>query len=997
MTYGEVCLSWKKDSVTLDDISNFRNAKISPSGAHLLYTNKPNSVILFDLETKEKTEFANYNPLDSFLKLQIETHGFSKTGSLAWSLFQGNLMKVRNFIENTTAVLPFLPEGEMLSHQAMSKDRSQIISFSFSKDFIEKGKRLEEENKALSRAEAEKREWELIEQATVNVNILNMESFELANSSIALQTVSRCAVFRDDTNLVMVRDDGSIYIKDYFSKPAQAPLELFDPIEGIKIISETMTLESNSLVNCAFLDGNTVLIKDKKEHFILRRIKEREQYIIKSDELANLHVKSFYSKFYYPFLVTRSETRTWAYHIPSGQTQTLPEHYMNIGKGGQFAIELVGSETERKAYIKAVHRPFDSSQKRILLELDLSEQKHISFNEDKSLSFIGTAFGDLFIVNGETGHIKRYFFGEQFRNLKISDSGSTFLLEYIKNERGAVEWSYKVHQIQEKCIEPVSSFSGNLESRLRELAKQEDPVEDSLLAVLTGILHEEKTVKKYSELIQPLLWKIFLHHPLIFLDLHFHYSNLKFLPPFPSALVENEKTQSQVREALISLLDSQVQFRHTKLFHWNFVSMLQPLLPTLEDKEQDFYIEKITESLSNGATKSIALFQDVFQSKLFYVIYSHVKALFGKDYEPVSDITVVRRKNSFQTVILSSEPIQNHSSIETAFGIHYATVEKLSMALDIRETKAGEELVSDFVEWSLSKGPSYRAHLQINVQDKYLEPSVKATQKLGPDYESVWQDQKMTGLVVIGSSLRSFSKTLLENYLSYFEDQGFQFSPLSVPDFQPFLKEKIEECELDYFLKESHSDGDERNVFRFDRFNSVLKGVRQTEERQIEVLYLAFPKPFHFGDRETVLFSNLELAELIKQREQKGCGEITYFNTSCWSHVKARYEIETVNSPLFLNIPSKSLSDTFLNQEGDAIRELIHAYRNRFNFDGFRKSLEKNEGYQSGKVNQYIFPDERQYYNSIFQHIEIPLKIQIDLERKKAGEWMLSINPDEAL
>ena len=59
----------------------------------------------------------------------------------------------------------------------------------------------------------------------------------------------------------------------------------------------------------------------------------------------------------------------------------------------------------------------------------------------------------------------------------------------------------------------------------------------------------------------------------------------------------------------------------------------------------------------------------------------------------------------------------------------------------------------------------------------------------------------MTGLVVIGSSLRSFSKTLLKNYLSYFEDQGFQFSPLSVPDFQPFLKEKIEECELDYFLR----------------------------------------------------------------------------------------------------------------------------------------------------------------------------------------------------
>ena len=201
---------------------------------------------------------------------------------------------------------------------------------------------------------------------------------------------------------------------------------------------------------------------------------------------------------------------------------------------------------------------------------------------------------------------------------------------------------------------------------------------------------------------------------------------------------------------------------------------------------------------------------------------------------------------------------------------------------------------------------------------------------------------------------------------------------------------------MDYFLKESHSDGDERNVFRFDRVNIVLEGTRQTETGQTEVVYLAFPPPLFPGERETLLFSNLELAELVKQREDKGCGEITYFNTSCWSHVKARYEIESVNSSLLLNIPSKSLSFTFVNKEGDAIRELIQAYRNELDFDGFRKSLKKNEGYQSGKINQYMFPDERKYHDSIFQHISIPLKIQIHLEREESGIW-IPISPDEAL
>ena len=991
--YGEVCLPLKKSSVTLDGVSNFDNIKISPSGSHLLYKQDSN-VILFDMKEKEKTEFSNYDLFDSFFEHTIEAYGFSRTGSIVWALFPKNQMKVKRFIKNTTSIFSFLPEEERLMHQIMSEDRSKLINLSLSKDSIEGISKLEEEKNNLSGERLKQKEEELMKKLSVNINVLDMESFEQVSASVPHQILSSCSGLEGMT-LFVVREDGSLY-EGALDNVDQAPLELFSPIEGVRIVTFWEEEAGEGLANCTFLNQNTNVIKDnEKEQYILRRIKEREQYIIK-EKLPGLRLRDMFDIFYYPFLVNsvvvNGERRTWTYHIPTGQKKILPEHYMHIGKGGQFAIELV--EREGESYIKAVQNPFKPSEKRVLMELALSEAIHITLNEDKSLAFIGTVFGDFFILNGETGHIKRHFFAEPFRGFKISDSGNTFLLESIKNDRVPVEWQYKVHQIQEKCVQPVSSFAGNLESQLQKWALEENPTKDSLLAVLTGILQEEEMAQKYVRLIQPLLWRIFLHSPLLYLELHFRYPSLKFFPPFSASLIEDEQTRSQARIALISLLDSQSQLRNTKLFHWNFIHMLQPALSLLEDKEQDFYIEKITVSLSNGATKSRVLFQDVFQSKIFYVIYSRVKSWFGKDYEPVSDITVVRKKHGFQTVILSSESIQNQNSIETDFGVHYAVVENFSRELALNEIKAGQEIVNGFIEWSLLKGADYRAQVQIHVQDSYL---LKPVNKYGPDYESVWQDQKMTGLIVIGSSLRSFSKTLLENYLAYFENQGFQFSPLSIPDFQPFLKEKIGACELDYFLKESHSDGDERNVFRFDRWNSVLKGVRPIEEGREEVLYLAFPKPFHFGNRETLLFSNLELAELIKQRERRGCGEITYFNTSCWAHVKARYEISAVNSPLFLNIPSKTLSDTFLNQEGDAIRELLHAYRNQLNFNGFRSSLKKNKGYLSGKLNRYIFPDEREYYNSIFEPIKIPLNIQIDLERKRAGEWMMAISPDEAL
>ena len=140
--------------------------------------------------------------------------------------------------------------------------------------------------------------------------------------------------------------------------------------------------------------------------------------------------------------------------------------------------------------------------------------------------------------------------------------------------------------------------------------------------------------------------------------------------------------------------------------------------------------------------------------------------------------------------------------------------------------------------------------------------------KISPDYESIWKDGKMTGLVIVGSSLRSFSKTLLENYFSYFEEQGFEFSSLPVSDFQSFLKEKMA-CELDYFIKESHSDGDERNVFRFDLTNSVVKAVRQAGENREEVVYLAFPKPFHFGEFEKQAFFPIWSWQSLSNAERK--------------------------------------------------------------------------------------------------------------------------------
>ena len=1021
--YGEVCLSLEREWIELNDIGN--RFKISPKGSHLFYyMEEKNSLILFDLDTKEKTEFIsfkkNLSDVDLFLN---DFYGFSQDDSLAWSKASNPFIKAKNFATGEIKSFSSVPEGALAiaTHYDFLEKKSKLFTLYAEENYVEKIEKLEEaaQKEKWSRKETLKRLKEILQTIKGGISVLNLKNFsQRIDIPVKMHDIIFTCSILSSNLLLQVRNNGSLYGKNLDLK---SPFfEIFGPIEGIKEVyaPNANFLDSDFIPNCFFLDENKVLIKNfENGNVILRRIKEREEFIIPEEFVKGDHIEK---RIYYPFI--RIDLGA-VYHIPSAQVHYLNEnhmqyyeyyehvasniaqvHYLNenhrtqykhlrlMGKAGQSIIQVLFEPAPhyRVKKIQFVHHPFDEEKKRILFEWDPHDINYMSHNSDVSLFFIGTVFGDLFILDVQTGHIKKHFFGQWPSSFSISDSGNNFVFKYLENGRA----SYKIHRIQEKCVQPESGLSTTLEQSFQEFANFEDPGEEDFLSFLTGVLEEEENIKKYSYQIQAVLWKILLSKPHLYLDLYFHYPELKSLPPFSPDLIKKEKVKAQVRKALLSLFEIQTHFRHTWLFYWDFIHILKPILQVLTKEEKDFYIEKITESLSNGATQNVKVFQDVFQSKLFYVIYSHVKSWFGRDYEPVSDITVLRKRQSFQTLILSSEPIKNHPSKKTGFGIHYAFVEKLSREMFIGEVKGGQELVRDSVEWNVLNGKSYRAYLQVNVQD--MEDKSYLKKDKSPHYESVWKDEKMTGLIIIGSSLRSFSKPLLKNYLSYFKDQGFKFSPLPVSDFQPFFKEKIGNCELDYFLKESHSDGDERNVFRFDRFNDVMRGVRQAEKGQTEIIYLAFPKPFHFKKPETLLFSNLELAELIRQRERKGCGEITYFNTSCWAHVKARYEIEAAHSPLFLNIPSKSLSNTFLNEEGTAIRALIDSYRNNLDFDGFRKALEKNAGYKSGRLNQYIFPDESEYYQSIFESISIPLKIHIDLQIKENGKWK-SIQPDEAL
>ena len=79
---------------------------------------------------------------------------------------------------------------------------------------------------------------------------------------------------------------------------------------------------------------------------------------------------------YYPFHIfyNNGHSEHLVYHFPSGNLQKIPGgNIMNIGHKGQLAFVglTIGSGDERQLFVQAVHHPFDPSQRRILLKINL--------------------------------------------------------------------------------------------------------------------------------------------------------------------------------------------------------------------------------------------------------------------------------------------------------------------------------------------------------------------------------------------------------------------------------------------------------------------------------------------------------------------------------------------------------------------------------------------------------------------------------------------------
>lgn len=416
-------------------------------------------------------------------------------------------------------------------------------------------------------------------------------------------------------------------------------------------------------------------------------------------------------------------------------------------------------------------------------------------------------------------------------------------------------------------------------------------------------------------------------------------------------------------------------------------SEIQPLLTGVRDIITDAQKETLAEAAADQLVVSAGDSQElnqIFSSKVYKFAESKTRQALGLPFKDLTDITVVRDQNELRLIQLGTEAFAGSTS--TLAGFHSKLVKNI--AADSLPTGTTKERVT----WQYGKDrATYSATIALNREqiDRPLVSTAKA-----PDYQEMWKGKVFRGVIIAGSNLGlGLTDKVTKSYIEYYTKQGFIFGDAKDENnIVGYLERKVSGAEpMHYFVKEAHSDGDEKNLFRMTSSGKVLTGVKMVNGRK-EVVDIVFPS----ADTSSTLISNQDFGRWIKAREKAKQPELVYLNSSCWSKTKAVYEISAAASPKLINIPTTTSMVVFANNEKNVMRAVVDGIRNGRTYEEIRSSMQSDPGYQSGQKNVFIFPDEEKYKTNITDVLRVPVDVETKISKSKPGGKAVPYSIDES-
>ncbi len=508
---------------------------------------------------------------------------------------------------------------------------------------------------------------------------------------------------------------------------------------------------------------------------------------------------------------------------------------------------------------------------------------------------------------------------------------------------------------------------------------------DKHLSVLVAILRSH-LVKAEPDLVRGALESVMAYSPLLFEDIVRKYPELSRLP-FPSSerLCRSASEQELLKQSAKEFLSHRKMIadsQRSAAADWASLAPLSRLLSGLPEPEKEAWRDAIATSIAHGAADT-PQFQGVFLSKLYKFAYHSVKPWFGDKGSELTDLTIVRDAKQLRPIVLGTEPIDGDPGSLTAYGFHARVLPPVPLEIPRNASPGPISLpgIEKGIKWKHGQNEYSAA-----VITRLAEGASVAQDRSAPPYAELWKDGSMTGTVMAGSNLGD-ADGVLRSYQQYYEGEGFVFGKeQSVKDLHGWLEKEISSGQMDYFVKEAHSDGDEKNLFRFSNEATIRVGTKVLADGRREEVKLVIP---HKGP--TSLLSNERFGAWIRKREKEGKGALVYFNGSCWSRTKAVNELQAAQSSKLIDIPTLTTCHVFGNYQENAFRIILDNFRKRKNYDEIRTELSGNPDYRTRTKDVYIFPGERDYDD----YVDAVLRLPIDLSIKIKDQSGRVVNIDE--
>lgn len=384
--------------------------------------------------------------------------------------------------------------------------------------------------------------------------------------------------------------------------------------------------------------------------------------------------------------------------------------------------------------------------------------------------------------------------------------------------------------------------------------------------------------------------------------------------------------------------------------------------------------------------------QGAFRSSVHYLTRAALERALGlSSYQPRTDISlrVGVADGAISPQVFSNEPITGGPLVgtEISYGnpyFHVYTAPTVSLARDQLQTAdPGEVIYGRELHWGTA-GADYKSEIRAIRKDS----KSSFTPTKGPRMDEMWKDKKLVGALIFGSGIEGGSPNPVDEYIEYLEENDFELEGAETSvDTLDFLGRGVSSGQIDYLIKEAHSDGDTRNVVVLTTKSKMKTFVKKLPDGREERFYML--RRDHASSSAS--FPNQTLGEWMKSRAEKpGTGEMVYLNMSCSSAQKGANEFSAVGRSNFTVIPSASSAKCFNNADDWPAYHLVNGVREGHTWAKIRDNMDAARAPRANLsyYDKYLFPDQPEYRAQIVDSRSSLVDMKTEVFRKdKSGAW----------